>query len=55
MTNAKKRKALKAAGWQFGRVQDPLKLQDADMAIQIIRCLVALAADRKKIGREIAA
>jgi len=100
--NAKKRRALEAAGWKFGDVKELLELSDADVAVietrvrlaravrelrmaqrltqkelavlagssqprvaavergqgtldQLVRFMVTLGADRKKVARVIAA
>jgi predicted transcriptional regulator len=45
--NAKKRKALEAAGWQFGDVKELLELSDAD--IEVIETRVRLARAVRKL------
>ena len=50
MMNAKKRKALEAAGFRFGDVQELLNLSDADM--EIVEARVRLARAVRELRRK---
>jgi predicted transcriptional regulator len=51
--NARKRKALEAAGWKFGDVKELLKLSDADMAVIETRVRLARAVRELRTARKL--